>query len=68
MYHLTDDGPKKCSTTPDKCPIQKKNPDAKHYENINDAYKAYEDKNITGQLTKPLAKPRGYKQVGFELF
>lgn len=42
MYHITEDGPKRCSTTPDKCPILKKNPDAEHYEDIKDAYAAYE--------------------------
>lgn len=42
-YHITDNGPKPCSTTPDKCPITKETGDV-HYSNKEEAQSAYEKK------------------------
>lgn len=40
-YHLTEDGPKKCSAKPGNCPITR-NTDAEHYETLHEATQAYE--------------------------
>lgn len=44
-YHITENGPKPCSTTPAKCPITKETGE-KHYSNFDQAQSKYEHKMI----------------------
>lgn len=49
-YHVTEDGPKKCSAQPNNCPITK-NTDKPHYETIEEAQQAYEQNMSEKSLT-----------------
>lgn len=44
-YHITENGAKPCSTTPERCPITKDTGD-KHYSNFQEAQKEYENKMV----------------------
>lgn len=50
-FHITDDGPKKCSAQAGQCPITKQN-GGQHYTDLTDAYNVYEklmnEKNSMG--------------------
>lgn len=39
-YHITDDGPRACSTTPDRCPYGREGGD--HFDNVAEAQVSYE--------------------------
>lgn len=39
-YHITDDGPRACSTTPDRCPYGRSGGD--HFDNVADAQQSFE--------------------------
>lgn len=39
-YHITDDGPRACSTTPDRCPYGRAGGD--HFDNVAEAQLSYE--------------------------
>jgi len=39
-YHITDDGPRACSTTPDRCPYGRAGGD--HFDNVAEAQGSYE--------------------------
>lgn len=49
-YHLTEDGPKKCSAQPGNCPITK-NTDEPHYETVQQAQTVYEQKMSNKNLS-----------------
>lgn len=78
MFHITDDGPKKCSTTPDKCPVKKDGNAVEHFNNKEDAYVAYEKqmnnqilvnhckKNKITNLNENSWKEYGFKSLDFD--
>lgn len=39
-YHITDDGPRACSTTPDRCPYGREG--GEHFDNVAEAQGSYE--------------------------
>ena len=39
-YHITDDGPRACSTTPDRCPYGREG--GEHFDNVAEAQVGYE--------------------------
>lgn len=64
-YHITENGPKPCSTTPNKCPITKETGED-HYSDFDKAQSQYEKKMIydfsvdsakTSKFLKPLIIP-----------
>ena len=68
-FHITEDGPKKCSAQAGQCPITKQN-GGQHYTDLADAYNAYEklmnEKNSMGiqKNTHSDKNSNNVKQVG----
>jgi len=58
-YHLTDNGPKPCSTIPERCPITAKTGDP-HYSTVEEATQAYEQSMSSLTFAKNSAKPKLY--------
>lgn len=67
MYHLTDDGPKKCSTTPDRCPITKESGD-EHYSSFSVAQDAYEKSNQNFLKPKRIGLRKVKLKSGLQIF
>jgi len=57
MFHVTEDGPKKCSTTPDKCPITR-DTDGDHYQDFSEAQSVYEKSQNSFSKPKKIGLPK----------
>lgn len=65
-YHLTEDGPKKCSAQQDNCPITK-NTKEEHFANLQEAQAAYETRQAAKFSSSPMKRPFNFnKTIDFD--
>ena len=60
-YHITDNGPRACSTTPDRCPYGREGGD--HFDNVAEAQVSYEHIMENKHGLFGLVEARGRKQT-----
>lgn len=63
QFHVTEEGPRKCSAQPGNCPITKETGE-QHYITIEEAQTAYEHKMEQKNLAKPLVKTKAKIATG----
>lgn len=60
-YHITDNGPRACSTTPDRCPYGREG--GEHFDNVAEAQTSYEHIMEEKHGLFGLVEARGRKQT-----
>lgn len=79
MIHLTDNGPKKCSTTPEKCPVKFNGKKSPHFTTESEAFKEFEkvkenetlvkhSRNSFGKIDEKSWIKYGFQGLGFDAY